>query len=526
MTVELTTHGDERNPYPLADLGAGGTIYVEECGGTGQARRSMHPMSAIGPKEVLVFFLGWILLVILLGIGASWIGVIWNLMTGQRILPERPLVERRKIPWSSGTVLIVFLVYLAANILAFQGYLWATGATPEEKPALEPAIPVAKTAEKKDSANPEKAGSAEPVDPHVINLSVTIPSAEKAGTAEPGDVDRTGHRDTPAQPPSDSVEARRLTLIEMMSVQAAVNAFLVVFLPMVLRGTSGARLRDLGLSLDRWQPQVVLGVVSVLMLMPFIYGAQYIAVYRLGRTQHPLEQMLREQFSIESAVLSFLAAVVLAPLIEEMLFRGIFQSWLVELLNRSWSIAQGLFVSELVPIESSTLTQESDQSASLVGTMDVSERDTRADDFADEQTDRHPLIQDWPSDLLEVGAPVPDAPKAHATSPVCAAIAIVITSLLFAGLHAGQWPAPIPIFILALGLGFIYHRTGSLLAPICMHALFNGFSTLALFIALLMGVPGEAEKEVLPPAAEHKAPVEKVKSVVPGDDSPPVRGKR
>jgi membrane protease YdiL (CAAX protease family) len=503
MTVELTTHGDERNPYPLADPVAGGTIYVEECGGTGQARRSMHPMSAIGPKEVLVFLLGWILLVILLGIGASWIGVIWNLMTGQRILPERPLVERRKIPWSSGTVLIVFLVYLAANILAFQGYLWATGATPEEKPALEPAMPVAKVAEKKDSANPEKAGS-----------------------AEPGDGDRIGDRDTPAEPPSASVEARRLTLIEMMSVQAGVNAFLVVFLPLVLRGTSGARLRDLGLRLDRWQPQVVLGVVSVLMLMPFIYGAQYIAVYRLGRTPHPLERMLREQFSIEAAVLSFLAAVVLAPLLEEMLFRGIFQSWLVDLLDRSWNVARGLFVSELVPIESMTPPQESDPSASVPETMDVSEPEIRANDFADEQTDHPPLIHDWPSDLLEVGAPVPDAPKAHATSPICAAIAIVITSVLFAGLHAGQWPAPIPIFILSLGLGFIYHRTGSLLAPICMHAVFNGFSTLALFISLLMGVPAEAEKEVLPPAAEHKAPVEKVKSVLPGVDSPPDRGKR
>ena len=59
--------------------------------------------------------------------------------------------------------------------------------------------------------------------------------------------------------------------------------------------------------------------------------------------------------------------------------------------------------------------------------------------------------------------------------------------MVFAALHAPQWPAPIPLFVLALGLGIVYERTGSLLAPICMHAVFNGFSTLMLFHVALQG---------------------------------------
>ena len=47
------------------------------------------------------------------------------------------------------------------------------------------------------------------------------------------------------------------------------------------------------------------------------------------------------------------------------------------------------------------------------------------------------------------------------------------------GVHAPQWPAPIALFVLSLVIGTVYHRTGSLIAAIFMHATFNGLSTLA-----------------------------------------------
>src|SRR5207253_165481 len=87
------------------------------------------------------------------------------------------------------------------------------------------------------------------------------------------------------------------------------------------------------------------------------------------------------------------------------------------------------------------------------------------------------------------------------------AVAVVITSLFFAAVHGPQWPAPIPLFVLALAIGTLYHRTGSLIAAICMHAVFNGFSMLGLIIMLLVGHPGEGEKAIPPPALERPAPV-------------------
>ena len=58
----------------------------------------------------------------------------------------------------------------------------------------------------------------------------------------------------------------------------------------------------------------------------------------------------------------------------------------------------------------------------------------------------------------------------------------VIVSLIFAALHGAVWPTPIPIFFLSLGLGFLYQRTGGILAPIALHMTFNGVSTTMMFL--------------------------------------------
>jgi hypothetical protein len=68
---------------------------------------------------------------------------------------------------------------------------------------------------------------------------------------------------------------------------------------------------------------------------------------------------------------------------------------------------------------------------------------------------------------------------------------VLLTSALFAAVHLPQWPAPIAIFFLSVGLGVVYQRTGSLIASFVMHALFNGFSTLILFQAVLLGRPAD-----------------------------------
>ena len=57
---------------------------------------------------------------------------------------------------------------------------------------------------------------------------------------------------------------------------------------------------------------------------------------------------------------------------------------------------------------------------------------------------------------------------------------IVLSSLLFAAVHASEMPAPFAIFILSLALGRIARTTGSLVGPLVLHSSFNAFSTLML----------------------------------------------
>lgn len=55
---------------------------------------------------------------------------------------------------------------------------------------------------------------------------------------------------------------------------------------------------------------------------------------------------------------------------------------------------------------------------------------------------------------------------------------LLLTSGLFALMHLGQGAAPIPIFILSLGLGFLYRQTGSLIPPIIVHMVLNSVTLL------------------------------------------------
>ena len=54
--------------------------------------------------------------------------------------------------------------------------------------------------------------------------------------------------------------------------------------------------------------------------------------------------------------------------------------------------------------------------------------------------------------------------------------AVFGTAALFAAFHSGVWPSPVPLLLLALGLGIIAYRAQSLAAPMLIHALFNCFN--------------------------------------------------
>jgi membrane protease YdiL (CAAX protease family) len=61
------------------------------------------------------------------------------------------------------------------------------------------------------------------------------------------------------------------------------------------------------------------------------------------------------------------------------------------------------------------------------------------------------------------------------------------TSLLFAAMHASVWPSPVPLFFLALALGWVYLRTGRLAGAILLHGLFNSVAWIYLALTVSQG---------------------------------------
>lgn len=66
-------------------------------------------------------------------------------------------------------------------------------------------------------------------------------------------------------------------------------------------------------------------------------------------------------------------------------------------------------------------------------------------------------------------------------------VAVALSAIAFASAHAGQGLAFLPLFPLALVLGLIAERTGSIVPGVLLHAMFNAVS-----VFLLLAQPGRA----------------------------------
>jgi hypothetical protein len=58
---------------------------------------------------------------------------------------------------------------------------------------------------------------------------------------------------------------------------------------------------------------------------------------------------------------------------------------------------------------------------------------------------------------------------------------VLISSALFGAAHYGYGPEPVPIFLLAIILGYVYQRTHRIIPCIVAHSLFNSLTMITLW---------------------------------------------
>src|SRR4029079_3138029 len=128
----------------------------------------------------------------------AWAWALGRFWRGQPILPERPIVPMRRVPWGAVTVFWVVVLYGFVNVEVSRAYAAATGRH----------APMVKQA---DHAKPQPIDDARP----------DVDKPKVGGDNE-------------------------MTQVDLLLQLAAINSLLLILVPLLVRCTSGATLIDLG----------------------------------------------------------------------------------------------------------------------------------------------------------------------------------------------------------------------------------------------------------------------------------------
>jgi membrane protease YdiL (CAAX protease family) len=216
---------------------------------------------------------------------------------------------------------------------------------------------------------------------------------------------------------------------------------------------SGTRPRQLGVTGHRFMQNVAAGALGWAVLTPPVYAVNVFAEWVVRRfsgesDRHPLQRLVEEKVLLsQELVLLVVSAVVCAALVEELLFRGLMQRWFARRRHggiEAWALAIAL-----------ALVLRAGAASHACATRDWSS-----------------LLSNLVPALF-ILAMAPGLWLARFLPRPERAGAIYGTALVFAAAHAPVWPSPIALFFLAVGLGWLAFRTGSLVGPVVVHGLFN-----------------------------------------------------
>jgi membrane protease YdiL (CAAX protease family) len=233
-----------------------------------------------------------------------------------------------------------------------------------------------------------------------------------------------------------------------------------------------------------WARNVVAGYLTWLLLTPAAFVVFVLAnLAHSGLTgqppdKHPLT-VLGESAGTREWALFVLQTVVLAPVLEELVFRGLLLPWLATQRPAD-------------PEAPLTIPPARRPLAVLLVAAGIAAIGHLGDlQHAWAAGDRGGVIAHLVPGLFFLAlVPLDFVPfrrlRRHLRLRSRQAVrAVLASAALFAAFHAHVWPSPVPLVVLAVGLGYLYLRTSSLVGPVVVHAMFNAVSA----IYLLLGGP-------------------------------------
>jgi membrane protease YdiL (CAAX protease family) len=266
----------------------------------------------------------------------------------------------------------------------------------------------------------------------------------------------------------EAVERREEYAVARFQVWTAVLAFpLSLAAVAAFMKLSGARPYQLGLAGRHVGRDAFLGVLGALALTPAVqvlnFGVSLLwRDYVASPRPHPVTEITQTQPQAIDWVLIFGSAMIAAPVLEELLFRGVLQTWFSS-RPHGGDVAVGCAVTIAAYFVAIPVYQATELRTGLIALAPF---------------------------LFAVGMVLPYLLlRRLVRSP--AANGIYGAALLFGIFHSSAWPTPIALFVLAVGLGLLYYRTQSLVPSIVTHALFNAVSFVELVIEAVRRAKGE-----------------------------------
>ena len=283
----------------------------------------------------------------------------------------------------------------------------------------------------------------------------------------------------------------------------------VVFASLFVR--TSTRPHHLGLTWARWPANLGLGLAAVVLVAPFVLGLHSMTTIVLGDQGFSYVVLARDiKNDWEWIVLAFML-VVAAPLIEEVIFRGVLLGWLrratlaghlgvmgATILRAAFGAWNFEPVSQAFTFNAGPLIFAA---VFVGGYVYAMVRLARRYQLEEDE------IQAWQPqasrDPVHNEAFCSKEAIRQSWTEANARLALYGSAMLFAIIHTDAWPAPIALFPLSLVLGALAQRTQSLIGPIVLHATFNLISFIALYGIAIQGdgTNGNACTMAAPPLA-------------------------
>jgi membrane protease YdiL (CAAX protease family) len=228
----------------------------------------------------------------------------------------------------------------------------------------------------------------------------------------------------------EALSSRDFVLVNLAGIVAQIVGLVIAVILIPL--TCGATRMDMGFDTRQLRRDFRIGLVSFVAIVPPVYLLQALLVHFFPE-QHPYIEKLITSPETGSFLVISISVLLVAPLVEEFLLRVLVQGWL--------------------------------------------ERQFRA-----------PFGGGSNGESVEIAAPQPGDSVVR-LRPLSAfsfqrAAPILISAAIFASLHLRQGPAPIPLFFLAIGLGYLYQCTHRIWPSLVVHFLLNSATLVMLWIEL------------------------------------------